>query len=139
MRHGLLAIDIFAGRDSVFEDVAMLVVHGGDQDRVNILAVENAAVVAYGFDVGILHRFAGGGVAAVVKIADADALNAGDVERSLEVFASANAGADRGKADGVAGRNAPRGGVELMRLQDVFGDGGGSNRAGTELNKSTTR
>src|SRR5438045_6757502 len=71
VRHRLLAIHIFAGRDRVFEVVAMLVVHGGDQDRVNIVAVENAAVVAYGFGVGIFHRFAGGGVAALVKNAAA--------------------------------------------------------------------
>ena len=138
VRHGLLAINIFAGGDSVFEDVAMLVVHGGDEDRVDVFAIENAAIVAHGFDVGILHRFAGGGVAAVVKIADADALDAGNVERSLEVFASANAGADGSEADSVAGRNAARGSIKLMRLQDVFGDGCSSDRAGTELNKSTT-
>ena len=95
------------------------------------------AVVAHGFDVGILHRFLGGGVAAVVKIADRDALNAGHIERRLEMFASANAGADGGEADGVAGRNPARGSVELMRLQDVLGDGGSSDRAGTELNEST--
>jgi hypothetical protein len=54
------------------------------------------------------------------------------------MFASANAGADGGEADGVAGRNAPRGSVKLMRLQDVLGDGCIRDRAGTELDESTT-
>jgi hypothetical protein len=77
-------------------------------------------------------------VAAVVKIAYRDTLDPGDIERSLQMFAPANAGADGGEADGVARRNAARGRVKLMRLQDILGDGCSRDRAGTELNKSTT-
>jgi len=54
------------------------------------------------------------------------------------MFASANAGADGGEADGVAGRNAPGRRIKLMRLQDVLGDGCSRDRACAELNKSTT-
>ena len=53
------------------------------------------------------------------------------------MFASANAGADGGEADGIAWRNPARRSVKLMRLQDILGDGCGSDRAGAELNEST--
>src|SRR6266581_2783339 len=106
VRHGLLAVTVFAGGASIFENVPVLVIHGGDENRINILAIEDRAVVAGGGNAGILYRFLGGGVAAVVEIADSHALDAGHIERSLEVFASANAGADGGEADGVDGRNA---------------------------------
>ena len=87
---------------------------------------------------GIFYRFLRGGVAAVVKIADRDALNAGNVERGLEMFASANAGADGGEANGVAGGDGARPGREHVRLQDVFGDGGGGNGAAAEVDELTT-
>ena len=80
VRHRLLAVNVFAGGACVFENVTVLVVHGGNQDRVNVLAVENLAVVADGLDVRVLYGFLRGGVAAVVKIADRDALNAGNIE-----------------------------------------------------------
>ena len=53
------------------------------------------------------------------------------------MFASANAGADGSEADRVTGRNPARRSVKLMRLQDMLGDGSGSDRAGAELNEST--
>ena len=122
VRHGLLAVDVFAGGAGIFEDVAMLVVHGGDEDGVDILAIEDGAIVAGGGDVGILDGFPRGGVAAVVEVADGDALNAGNLERSFEMFASANAGADGGEANGVAGSDRARRSGQHVRLQDSFGD-----------------
>ena len=83
VRHGLLAVDVFAGGAGIFEDVAVLVVHGGDQDGVDILAIENGAIVAGGWDAGILDGFLRGGVAAVVEVADRDALDAGDARAKL--------------------------------------------------------
>src|ERR1700756_2484047 len=80
-----------------------------------------------------------GGVAAVIEVADRDALNAGNVERGFEVLASANAGADGGETDGIAGRDGARSGGEHMRLQDIIGDGGGGDSAAAELNELTTR
>src|ERR1035438_4103670 len=67
VRHGLLAIDVFAGGAGVFEDAAVVVVHGGDEDGVDILAIEDGAVVAGGGDVRVLDGFLRGDVAAVVQ------------------------------------------------------------------------
>ena len=55
-------------------------VHGGDEDGVNVFAIENGAIVAGGWDAGIVDRFLRGGVAAVVQVADRNALDAGHVE-----------------------------------------------------------
>ena len=120
VRHGLLAVDVFAGGAGVFEDVAMLVVHGGDEDGVDVFAIEDGAIVAGGGDAGIFYGFLRGDVAAVIQVADSDALDAGHVERSLEVFASANAGADGGEAHGVAGRDRARRGGKYAGLQNSF-------------------
>src|SRR6201997_630891 len=117
----------------------MLVVHGGDENGVDVFAIEDGAIVAAGGNAGIFYRFLRGGMAAVVEIADGDALNAGNFEGSLEVFASANAGADGGEANGVAGGDGTRPRGEHMRLQDIFGDGGGGDGAAAEVNELTTR
>ena len=109
VRHRLFAVDVFAGGDSVFEDVAVLMVHGGDQDGVYIFAIKDRAVVAGRRDAGILDGFLRGDVTAVIEVAHGDALYAGHAERRLEVFASANAGADGSEAHGVAGRNRASG------------------------------
>ncbi len=108
MRHRFLAVDVFAGGAGVFEDLAVIVIHGGDQDGIDILAIKDRAIVACRGDARIIDRLLRCGVAAVVEIAYGDALNAGHTERGLEMFASADAGADRGEADGVAGRNWAR-------------------------------
>ena len=138
VRHGLLAVDVFAGGAGVFEDVAMLVVHGGDEDGVDIFAIENGAIVARGRDAGIFDRFLRGDVAAVIEVANGDALNAGNVERSLEMFASANAGADGGEAHGVAGSDGTGRGGKQAGLQNIFGDGGGGDGAGADVDELTT-
>ena len=52
---------VFAGGDGVFEDAAVIVVHGGDDDSVDIFAIENAAVVAGSIDAGVVDVLAGGG------------------------------------------------------------------------------
>ena len=61
MGHGLLAVNVFAGGTGIFENSAMVVVGDGDDDGVDIFAVENLAVVAgagdilvYGFATGIV-------------------------------------------------------------------------------------
>ena len=61
----------------------MLVVHGGDEDGVDVFAVENGAIVARGRDAGILDGFLGGDMAAVIQITNPDALDAGDAEGSF--------------------------------------------------------
>jgi hypothetical protein len=74
VRHGLLAVNVFAGGAGVFENAAVVVVHGGDQDGVNIFAIEDGAIVAGGRDAGILDGFLRGDVAAVIEVTDRDAL-----------------------------------------------------------------
>jgi hypothetical protein len=46
VRHGLLAVHVFAGGAGVFEDAAVVVVHSGDDDGVDVFAVEDGAIVA---------------------------------------------------------------------------------------------
>jgi hypothetical protein len=138
VRHGLLAVDVFAGGAGVFKNAAMVVVHGGDEDRVDVLAIENGAIVAGGGDTGVADGFLGGGVAAVIQVTNRDALDAGNAERGFEVFASTNAGADGSEANGVAGRDGTRRGGKHMRLQDGFGDRGGGDSARAEVNELTT-
>ena len=138
VRHGLLAIDVFAGGAGIFKDVAMLVVHGGDENGVNVFAIENGAIVAGGWDAGVFHGFLRGDVAAVIEVADGDALNAGNLEGSLEMFASANAGADGGEAHGVAGSDRTGRGGEQMGLQDRLWRRVGGESAGAEMDELTT-
>jgi len=139
MRHRLLAIDVFAGGTGILKDLEMVVIHGGDQDGVDVFAVENRTIVAGGGDAWIVYGFARSRVTAVVEIAYRDALNARNRERCLKVLASANAGADRGEAHGVAGRNRARGGIEDVGLQNGFSDGGGDESAGTDLHELAAR
>ena len=77
VRHWLLTIDIFAGGTRVHENPPMLVVGYGNNDCVNIFAIENFFVVARRRDAWILNRFLGGEVSRIVKIANGNALNSG--------------------------------------------------------------
>jgi hypothetical protein len=54
------------------------------------------------------------------------------------VLASANAGADGGEANGVAGSDRTGRGGKQVRLQDSFGDRGGGKSASAEMNELTT-
>src|SRR5271165_376748 len=54
------------------------------------------------------------------------------------MFASANAGADGGEANGVTGRDRTRSGGKYAGLQDCFGDRGGGESASAEVNELTT-
>jgi hypothetical protein len=110
----------------------------GDEDGVDVFAVENGAIVARGRDAGILDGFLGGDVAAVIQIANRDALDAGDAEGSFEVFASANAGADGSETNGVAGSDGTRRGGKYARLQNSLRDRGGGDGARAEVNELTT-
>ena len=136
VRHGLFAVDVFAGGAGVFKNVAVLVVHHGDDDGVDIFAVENGAIVASGGNVGIADSFLRGDMAAVVKIADRDAFDSGNLRGSLQQFASANAGADAGEAHGIAGRDRPRRcRRQQMRLQDISRHRGGCESSSTDVDE----
>ena len=82
----------------------MLVVGDCDNDGIDILAVEDGAIVAGCRNAAVVESFLRGDVAAVIKVADRHALHAGDLKRGLQQFASANAGANAGETHGVAGR-----------------------------------
>jgi hypothetical protein len=117
--------------------VAVVVVHGGDQDGVDVFAIEDAAIVAGGGNAGILDGFLRGDVAAVIQVTDRDALDAGNTKRSLEMLASANAGADGSETDGIAGSDGTRRCGKYMGLQDIFCDRGGGESARAEVNELT--
>ena len=138
VRHGLLAVNVFAGGAGIFEDVAVLVVGGGDEDSVDVFTIEDGAIVPRGRDAGVVDRFLGGEVAAVIKVAYRNALNAGYLERSLKMFASAHAGTDGGEAYGVAGSDGTGRGGKQVRLQDSFCDRSGGESASAEVNELTT-
>jgi hypothetical protein len=55
------------------------------------------------------------------------------------MFASANAGADGGEANSVAGRNRTRRGGKDVGLQEHFGSAGGSDSSGAEVNELAAR
>ena len=140
VRHGLLAVNVFAGGAGVFENLAVLVVHHGDDDGVDIFAVEDGAIVAGGGNAGIADGFLRGNMAAVVKIADRDAFNPGNLRGSLQQFASANARADAGEAHGIAGRDrAGRSGRQQMRLQNISRDRRGGESSRTDVDEFPTR
>src|SRR5262249_59872366 len=80
------------------------------------------------------HGCVGGGVAAVVEVANGDALNAGNREGSLKVLTSTNAGADGGKANGITRCNRARG-IECTWLENRLGDCSSDDRAGTDLHE----
>src|ERR1700722_2504700 len=110
MRHGLFAVDVFAGGAGVFEDVAMLVVGDGDNNGIDVFAIEDGAIFAGDVDAGVTDSLAGGGVAAVVEIAGSDAFHSGDESGGLEKFTSAHASSDGSKANGITGRDGTSGG-----------------------------
>ena len=107
-------------------------------DAVDVFAVENRAIVAGRRNAGILDRFLRGGVAAVIEIANRNALNTGNAERGLKMLASADTCADGGEANGIAGRDRPGRCGEQVRLQNVLGDGGRSDRAASDLHELTS-
>ncbi len=138
MRHGLFAVDVFAGGDGVFEDVPMLVIHGRDQDGVDIFAIEDRAIVAGRWNAGIFDGFLRGDVAAVIEVANGDALNARNAEGGFEMLASADAGADGSETNGVAGRYRAPGGEKFVRLKKDFRGGGGGQGSGADMHELTT-
>jgi hypothetical protein len=104
VRHGFFAVDIFTGGAGVDKDSAMLVVGDRNDHGVDIFAVEDFFVIARDWNLfldGLLRGF----VPAVVKIADGNAFNAGNVERGGEQFAASGSRSDRGEAHAITGRD----------------------------------
>jgi hypothetical protein len=48
VRHRLFAVDVFACRKAIENDAAMLEVGDGDDDSIDVFAIEQRAVVARG-------------------------------------------------------------------------------------------
>src|SRR5581483_2400521 len=102
VRHRLLAIHVLAGRAGILYYLAVLMIRNGDDDRVNILAVQNLLVVAGGGD-NLLYRLLRRLVTRVIQVANCHAFNARHQERRLQQFTAAHAGADGCEAHRVTG------------------------------------
>ena len=81
-RHGLLAIEVLAGGDGIDEVARVDVQRGSDDDRVDVLAIEQPPMIVERIDAGCeLFRLA---VAAGVNVGDGDELRVLDLEHLLE-------------------------------------------------------
>ncbi len=76
VRHGLLAIDVFAGVAGVDYDAPVPVIRHRGDDAVDVFAIEQFLVVARGRQAGVAGDFFRQRVAAVVQVGGADALDA---------------------------------------------------------------
>ena len=111
-RHGLFLVDMLAGGDGGGEVLAMQVLRGGDQHRVDVLVVQQVAIVEVSLGVGrdLLDVFQ----AARVDVGGADAFHVLAGQRLLQDFGAAGAGTDDAEADtlvraqGIAARPACR-------------------------------
>ena len=104
MGHRFFAINVLAGGAGIGNHFAMLVVCCRDNDRVDVLAVEDFSMVACGRDV-LLDSFPSCFMSCVVKVAYGYALDAWHAKRCLKQFATSDPRANGGKAHGVAWRN----------------------------------
>src|ERR1035437_2836783 len=106
-RHGLFLVDVLATGDGGGEVLRVEMLRGGDEDRVDIVVVEQAAIVEVGLGVGgdLFDVFQ----TARIDVGGADAFDVLASERLLEDFAAAGAGTDDAEADtlvraeGIAG------------------------------------
>ena len=101
VRHGLLAVDVLAGLHGGDGDGRVPVVGGGDQDGVDVLAVEHLPIVARGRRVGL--NFLGAAEVAVVEVADHGHV-APDGQDRPHVFEAADSCPDHSHGDGFVGR-----------------------------------
>ncbi len=107
VRHRLFAINVLAGCAGVFHDLGVPVVHGGHNDKVDVLAVKNSTVVFGGVELlaGVLL---GGNQPAVVKVGDGHHLNPGGAKRGGQVITTPNSCADGSKSEPVRRWYGPR-------------------------------
>ncbi len=82
--HGLLAVDILAGVHGVDGDLGMPVVGSADDDGVDVLALEDLAVVACGED-PVAPEFADAGEATVVDVGCGGDFDTGVLEGVADV------------------------------------------------------
>lgn len=98
VRHGLLAVDVFAGVDAIENDAAMLEVGDCNDDGVNVFAIEQLAVVAGSGDVGTPGLDSGFAMQ-VTEVGCSDADSIGKFALGAKQIAAANACADGSEAN----------------------------------------
>ena len=138
---GLLAVDVLAGHHGVDRRQGVPVVGRGDDDGVDVLAVEQLAIVLDGLGVdapGLLHLRGGLGGVAVVDVGRGDELDLLVREEGLHHVVAAVARADQGEPDLLVGpqdRAARRqhggragGGPDELPARDVSGAHGCRSR-----------
>lgn len=98
-RHRFLLINVLAGLDGVSEVFAMQVLRSGDQNSVDILVVEKAAMIeiCFGSRDGLLSGFE----AARVNVRKSDHFNTWDAHRLAVDFGAAVSGANQSHADAI--------------------------------------
>src|SRR5664280_992144 len=107
-RHGLFLVDVLATGDGGGEVLAVQMLRGGDEDGVDILVIQQAAIVQVGLSGrrDLLDIFQ----AARIDVGGADAIHVLAGERLLQDFDTARARTDDAEADtlvraeGIAGR-----------------------------------
>ncbi len=115
-RHGLFLVDVFAGLDGVDEVLAMEVLRGGDEDGVDALVVEQAAVIEIGGGAG--DELLGVFEAAGVDVGEGDEIDIGAAQRPAGDLRAAVANADDARANAV------------VRAENAFGIGERGGEAG---------
>src|SRR6266850_973941 len=114
VRHGLFAVDIFAGVDGVNDDLLVPMIGDGGDEAVDFLVVEEIFVAAGGGDF-LADNFLRERVAAVVEIAGGDAFDAGQLNGFAKQAGALHADTDDAKANTVARRDG------LQRQRNVLG------------------
>ena len=98
-RHGLFLVDVLAGIERGGEAFGVQMLRGGDQYGIDILVLQQAAIVKVGFGVGrnAFHVFQAAGV----DVGRADAFGVGAGDRLAENLGAAGAGSDDADADAL--------------------------------------
>ena len=103
VREGLFDVDILAGGAGVDRNGRVPVIGSGDEDRVDIAAVQDGAVILGGEGFAA-DRFLACGDVLVPHVAKSDDLHAGDSLQGPQQLPAATANADQRHADRVVGR-----------------------------------
>ena len=131
--HGLLAVDIFAGVESVSGNAGVPVIGRGDDDGVDIAAGEQFAIVASGENV-LAVAFLGERAATVVDVGNSDDFDAGQRRFGLHVSLAHDAESDAANLNAIVGRDWFG---RFLGSGFAHGERGGGN-AGTLQEMATT-